>query len=71
MTRKATSVTSPHYPPSSYPCATHTPLTAINQTLWPTHCVQGQDDSDFHPSLLHWPSDLVVRQRPVRHYRLV
>ena len=43
-------------------CSPSTPLTAINQTLWPVHCVAGQDDSAFHPSLLHWPSDLVVRK---------
>jgi len=57
----------PSLPRLSSHCTASAPLTAINQTLWPIHCVSGRDDSAFHPSLLHLPSDLVVRKGQSPH----
>ena len=52
----------PALPALSHHCPSGTPTTAINQTLWPTHCVMGTDGAAFHPSLLHLPTDVVVRK---------
>ncbi len=38
------------------------PPAAVDQTLWPDHCVQGTPGADFHPKLDLRPVSLIVRK---------
>lgn len=50
----------PPLSPDEKPDALHP--AAIDQTLWPDHCVQGTKGADFHPSLDLKPVSLIVRK---------